>query len=87
MSVKDIAVNHHVRRGSIPKLVVASGGTLRSCGLSSTGRTRALALYDEGFTLQEVAACVNADEKTVRAAIVGLGGAIRPRGRRAGVKA
>lgn len=87
MSVKDIAAKHHVHRGSIPKFVVASGGTLRSCGLSATDRTRALALYDEGFTLQEVAACVNADEKTVRAAIVRLDGTIRPRGRRAGVKA
>lgn len=83
MPVRDIAVKYGVHRGSIPKFVVVASGRLRASGLNDTDRVRALALYDEGFTLQDVAARLNADDKTVRNAIVELGGRIRPRGRRA----
>lgn len=85
--VKVISAKYRMHRGSIPKFVLAGGGTLRSRGLSETARARALALYDEGFTLQDVAARVDADEKTVRGAIVELGGTTRTRGRRTGIKA
>lgn len=81
MPVRDIAVKYGVHRGSIPKLVVVAGGRLRASGLNGADRMRALALYDEGLTLHDVAARLNADDKTVRNAIVELGGRIRPRGR------
>lgn len=83
MPVRIIAAKHGVHRGSIPKLVRMAGGALRASGLSDTARVRALAFYNEGLTLQEVAAQLDADEKTVRNAIVALGGRVRPRGRRA----
>lgn len=82
MPVRTIAAKHGVHRGSIPKLVRMAGGALRASGLSDTARVRALAFYNEGLTLQEVAARLDANEKTVRNAIVALGGRIRPRGRR-----
>lgn len=87
--VKVMSAKYRMHRGSIPKFVLAGGGTLRSRGISETARARALALalYDEGFTLQDVAARVDADEKTVRGAIVELGGTTRTRGRRTGIKA
>lgn len=87
MPVRAIAAKHGVHRGSIPKIARAAGVPLRASGLSETARARALALYDEGFTLQEVSDRRDADDKTVRNAIVALGGRIRPRGRRTNVDA
>lgn len=81
--VRVIAARHRVHRGSIPKIVLAAGAPLRASGLSDTARAQALALYEEGVTLQEIASRLGADDKTVRNAIVELGGRIRPRGRRA----
>ena len=83
MPVSTIAAKHRVHRGSIPKIVRAAGAPLRASGLSATSRAQALALYGEGVTLQEIASRLGADDKTVRNAIVELGGTIRPRGRRA----
>jgi len=80
--VRAIAAKHGVHRGSIPKIVVSEGVPLRSSGLNGRARSRALTLYGEGFTLQEVADLLGVDDKTVRHAIVELGGRIRPRGRR-----
>lgn len=82
MPVRVIAAKFGVHRGSIPKLVVVAGGRLRIPGLSDAARRRALVLYNDGFTLQEVAARLSVDEKTVRNAIVAQDGTIRPRGRR-----
>lgn len=81
--VRAIAAKHKLHRGSIPKIVAAAGVSLRASGLSDMARSRALALYEEGATLQEIASQLGADDKTVRNAIVELGGRIRPRGRQA----
>ena len=80
--VRAIAAKYGVHRGTIPKFVLGSGGTLRTPGLDEAGRVRATALYADGLTLKEVAEKLGVDDKTVRNAVVQEGGRLRPRGRR-----
>ena len=85
MPVKAIAAKHRVHRvhrGTIPKIVLGAGVPLRVPGLNDTNRSQALALYEAGCTLQEIATRLGVDDKTVRNAIVALGGTVRARGRR-----
>lgn len=83
MPVRTITAKYGAHRASIPKFVLAAGARVRTAGLNKSVRNRALALYDEGFTLQEVAARLSANDKTVRNAIMEQGGKIRTRGHRA----
>lgn len=87
MPVRAIPAKHIVHRGMDSNFVLAPGGTLRASGLSDTARVLALALDNEGFTSQEVTARLDADDKTVRNAIVELAGTIRPRGQPTNVDA
>ena len=80
--VRAIAAKYGVHRGTIPKFVLGSGGTLRTPGLDEAGRVRATALYADGLTVKEVAEKLGVDDKTVRNAVVQEGGRLRPRGRR-----
>ena len=82
MPVRSIAAKYGVHRGTIPKVVLGSGGTLRSAGLSDAGRVRAAALYASGLTLKEIAERLGVDDKTVRSAVIQKGGRLRPQGRR-----
>lgn len=86
MPVKMIAAKYLVHRGTIPGLVSRAGGRLRTPGLCDDDRRRAVALYEAGFTLAEVAEQLDADPKTARVAIVAGGGTIRPRGRYSAVR-
>jgi site-specific DNA recombinase len=80
--VRAIAAKYGVHRGTIPTLVLRSGGLLKTRGLNGEDRARAAALYIEGHTLHEVAERLGIDPKTVRNAVVAQGGSLRPRGRR-----
>lgn len=80
--VRTIAAKYGVHRGTIPTLVLRSGGLLKTPGLNDEDRARAAALYIEGHTLHEVAERLGIDPKTVRNAVVAQGGNLRPRGRR-----
>lgn len=82
MPVQVIAVKYGVHRGTIPTLVLRSGGRLRSTGLSKERRASAVILYCSGHTLQEVAERLCIDPKTVRNAVIAEGVTLRPRGRR-----
>lgn len=82
MPVRVIAAKYGVHRGTIPKLVLGSGGAIRTPGLDEAGRVRATVLYADGLTLKEVAERLGVDDKTVRNAVVQAGGRLRPRGRR-----
>jgi len=82
MPVSAIASMHRVHRGSIPKLVLSAGGSLRVPGLNEDERVRAKELYEAGHTLEEVGRMLGVDAKTVRNALVKSGCVIRPRGRR-----
>ena len=74
-----------MHRGSIPKLVLSAGGSLRVPGLlNEDARVRAKAFYEAGHTLEEVGRMLGVDAKTVRNALVESGCVIRPRGRRRG---
>ncbi len=86
MPVKAIAAKHRVHRGTIPGLVLRAGGRLRTPGLDDDGRRRAVALYEAGLTLAEVAERLDVDPKTARVAIVADGGNMRPRGRYSAVR-
>lgn len=61
--VRAIAAKYGVHRGTIPKFVLGSGGTLRTPGLDEAGRVRATALYADGLTLKEVAEKLGVDDK------------------------
>jgi len=82
MPVRAIAAKYGVHRGTIPTFVLRAGAPFRTPGLDDAGRARAIALYAEGLTLQEVAERLDVDDKTVRNAVIAEGGRIRPRGRR-----
>jgi DNA-directed RNA polymerase specialized sigma24 family protein len=82
MPVKAIAAKYRVHRGTIPTFVSRAGGRLRTPGLDNAGCRRAVALYETGLTLAEIAGRLAVDPKTVRDAVVGAGADIRPRGRR-----
>lgn len=83
--VRAIAAKYGGHRGTIPTLVLRSGGLLKTPGLNEEGRARAAALYIEGLSLHEVAERLGLDPKTVRNAVVAQGGSLRPRGRRPAV--
>lgn len=82
MPVRAIAAKYGVHRGTISTFALRAGASLRTPGLSDEGRARAVALYADGLTLQEVADRLAVDPKTVRNAVVTEGGSLRPRGRR-----
>lgn len=59
---------------------------MRRRGLDGPGRETAARLYEQGMTLEEVAAELSVGDETVRSAVVACGGTIRPRGRRSSVE-
>lgn len=82
MPVQMIAAEYGVHRGTIPTLALRAGAPLRTPDLEDAVRRRAAALYAGGLTLQEVAERLAIDGRTVRNAVVAVGGSLRPRGRR-----
>ncbi|GAA1491287.1 hypothetical protein GCM10009626_40330 [Brachybacterium sacelli] len=84
---KDVPVDELVRRFGIHRTTVhrlasQAGISVRRRGLDEPGRQKAARLYEQGMTLEEVAAELAIGDETVRSAVVACGGTIRPRGRR-----
>lgn len=79
--MRAIAARFGVHRGSVSVFVRQADVPAREPGLDANGRARAVALYESGLTLAEVADSVGSSIKTVRAAVIGEGGTIRPKGR------
>lgn len=82
MPVEAIAAKFRVHRATVPELARRAGVPVREAHLPAGKRAQAASLYEAGMTLAQVAERVSIDVDTVRAAVLAVGGQIRPRGRR-----
>ncbi|MCW4355800.1 helix-turn-helix domain-containing protein [Hoyosella sp. YIM 151337] len=80
--VDELVRRFGIHRTTVHRLASQVGVAMRRRGLDEPGRREAARLYEQGMTLEEVAAELGVGHETVRSAVVAGGGTIRPRGRR-----
>lgn len=80
--VDELVRRFGVHRTTAHRLAAQAGVAVRRRGLDEPGRREAAWLYEQGMTLDEVAAELGVGDETVRSAVVACGGAIRLCGRR-----
>jgi DNA-directed RNA polymerase specialized sigma24 family protein len=80
--VKEIAGRFGIYRGTVWKIVTGAGQPTRNHELSPAAREEVRRLYEGGLTLAEITKKLGVGRVNARAAIIGSGGTMRPRGRR-----
>jgi transposase len=80
MPVRALAARFGLHRGTVLQVVKRSGVTRRLAYSTPAQRKHAAALYEQGYSLSQVAKRVGVSAPTVKAAVLAEGGTIRPKG-------
>lgn len=80
--VQELARRFNVHRATVREIARRAGYPIRAPEHPEALRTEAARLYNEGFTLTQVAKQLGIGDEAVRSAVVATGGTIRPKGRR-----
>ena len=80
--VRVLARRYGVHRSTVREIARRAGVQPRRMAPTEEVQAEAARLYMEGLTLAQVSKCLGISDESVRAAVLGTGGTIRPAGRR-----